>query len=218
MVEEKPPLVGEVSAGGRRRGGNLPANRHLAGNKNTAGCFSWPIRCRAAGEENPSGRFASLAGLRLAHHAARLGAALAFCDRCPCFVSLYPPQAALDSAAPEGEPLTGGRGKASPRRGGVCRRQTEGWEPSGKSAPCGQQKHGGMFFVACKVPRGRRGEPLRALCGPLPGGLWRKKSRKRPPGSAFALPGGCFCLAGQARVRGSCRGVRPKGARPGYLS
>ena len=42
-------------------------------------------------------------GLRLAHHAARLGAALAFCDRCPCFVSLYPPQAALDSAALRGE-------------------------------------------------------------------------------------------------------------------
>ena len=69
---------------------------------------------------NPSGRCAALAGLRLAHHAARLGAALAFCDRCPCFVSPHPPQAALDSAAPEGEPLRGSRVKASPFRGGVC--------------------------------------------------------------------------------------------------
>ncbi|MFR3792629.1 MAG: hypothetical protein ACLTWO_12060 [Blautia massiliensis (ex Durand et al. 2017)] len=96
------------------------------------------------GQPNPSGRCTALAGLRLAHHAARLGAALAFCDRCPCFVSLYPPQAALDSAAPEGEPLTGtltgSRVKASTRRGGVCRRQTEGWEPSCNPAPCGQQK------------------------------------------------------------------------------
>ena len=96
------------------------------------------------GQPNPSGRCTALAGLRFAHHAARLRAALAFCDRCPCFVSLYPPQAALDSAAPEGEPLTGtltgSRVKASTRRGGVCRRQTEGWEPSCNPAPCGQQK------------------------------------------------------------------------------
>ena len=66
-----------------------------------------PGRCCTAGKWNPSvcACGASLAGLRFAHHAARLGAALAFCDRCPCFVSLYPPQAALDSAAPKGEPF-----------------------------------------------------------------------------------------------------------------
>src|SRR5699024_38587 len=40
-----------------------------------------------------------LDGLRFPHRAARLGAALALCDRCPCSASLHPPQAALGFAA-----------------------------------------------------------------------------------------------------------------------
>ena len=93
-----------------------------------------------AGNQNPSGRCAALAGLRLAHHAARLGAALAFCDRCPCSVSLHPPQAALDSAAPKGEPLTGSRGKASPPRGGVCEADGGVWHVPATQNPAGREK------------------------------------------------------------------------------
>src|SRR5699024_2012515 len=44
-------------------------------------------------------------GLRCPHRAARLGTALALCDRCPCSASLYPPQAALGSAALFGNPF-----------------------------------------------------------------------------------------------------------------
>ena len=95
--------------------------------------------CLAGGAEPLRLPSADTHGLRLAHHAARLGAALAFCDRCPCSVSLHPPQAALDSAAPKGEPLTGSRVKP-PLIGEVSAKQTEGWEPSCNPAPCGQQK------------------------------------------------------------------------------
>ena len=38
-------------------------------------------------------------GLQFPHPAARLGAALAFCDRCPCSALLHPPQAARGFAA-----------------------------------------------------------------------------------------------------------------------
>ena len=135
----KPPLIGEVSAEGRRKGLALsgrcvasgirtpqaaarpaplrgePSERlpltkpPLSGEvsaKQTEGSCTFR-QVRGSGKQNPSGRCAALAELRLAHHAARLGAALAFCDRGPCFVSLYPPQAALDSAAPKGEPFGG---------------------------------------------------------------------------------------------------------------
>ena len=46
---------------------------------------------------------------------------LAFCDRCTCSVSLYPPQAALDSAAPyRGAFQAAAPRKASPARGGAA--------------------------------------------------------------------------------------------------
>ncbi len=69
-------------------------------------------------------------GLRLAHHAARLGVALAFCDRCPCSVSLYPPQAALDFAAPKGEALLYDPLKA-PLSGELAAQRPEGSYPQG---------------------------------------------------------------------------------------
>ena len=89
-----------MAAGGGWRGGGCVFMQGTGGAKQTEGSCTFR-RVRGTGEHNPSGRCAALAGLRFAHHAARLGAALAFCDRCPCFVSLHPPQAALDSATPE---------------------------------------------------------------------------------------------------------------------
>ena len=65
-------------------------------------------------------------GLRLAHHAARLGTALAFCDRCPCSVSLHPPQAALDSAAPEGEAFHVATYSKAPLIGELAAQRPEG--------------------------------------------------------------------------------------------
>src|SRR5699024_9818611 len=38
-------------------------------------------------------------GLRFPHPAARLGASLALCDRCPCSAALFLPQAARGAAA-----------------------------------------------------------------------------------------------------------------------
>ena len=55
-----------------------------------AACFLRPGGLRVVGMFPPL-RLPSAGthGLRLAHHAARLGAALAFCDRCPCEGRLY---------------------------------------------------------------------------------------------------------------------------------
>ena len=46
------------------------------------GRANFPVRYAFREVQNPSVCFADTHGLRLAHHAARLGAALAFCDRC----------------------------------------------------------------------------------------------------------------------------------------
>ncbi|MFR3792654.1 MAG: hypothetical protein ACLTWO_12185 [Blautia massiliensis (ex Durand et al. 2017)] len=80
----------------------------------------------------------------MAHHAARLGAALAFCDRCPCSVSLHPPQAALDSAAPEGEALSGLQREKAPLPGELDAQRPEGsYFPAAPHFP----GHSNVFFI-----------------------------------------------------------------------
>ena len=89
----------------------------------------------------------------MAHHAARLGAALAFCDRCPCSVSLHPPQAALDSAAPKGEPLTGSRVKP-PLLGEVSAAgRRKGFAPPVRHLhPAGKSPFPSDVGAACRPP------------------------------------------------------------------
>ena len=98
-------------------------------------------------------------------------------------------QAALDSAAPKGEPLTGGRVKASPRRGGVCEADgrvlhfPEGTTYRDIFAPtsCRTVKNKISRFrwfvgrgldpaagVSRQVQRSRATKPLRPLRGQLP--------------------------------------------------